>query len=74
VTAQAEGTELMQPIESEDITVSPRGHSDFITLSPNDSMEDDVGKSSLFLYTCTFNMEVATKSILQLLYPVLLDL
>ena len=37
-------------------------------------MEDDVGKNSLFLYTCTFNIEVATISILQLLYPVLLVL
>ena len=75
-SSQAEATEL-QPMQPEDtcIIVSSRGgSSNFINLSPYDSMEDDIGKNSLFLYTCTFNIEVATISILQLLYPVLLVL
>jgi hypothetical protein len=61
VTALAKGTELLQPIQPEDIIVSPRGgHSDFIPLSPYDCVEDNVGKSSLFLSKYTFNMEVAS--------------
>ena len=69
-SSQAEATELLQPMQPEVtcITVSSRGgSSNFINLSPYDSMEDDIGKNSLFLYTCTFNIEVVI-SILQLLY------
>ena len=51
--SNGEGTELPQHTQPEDV-VSPRGGpTDFISLSPYESMEDDdVGKNSLFL--CMF--------------------